>query len=379
MTDLVEMFRWFARQDFAGSSPTYERLALAIADRPELAVPLRAAPPGQQRAILYFAAARYLLTAPATGHADAGQQAGHPLAGAAAGHPVAGQAAGHPLAGAAAGHPLAAYLDGSVQDDGLVEAFADLVKTHGDALARLCATRTTQTNEPARAALLWPALGHVARLAGAPLDLIELGTSAGLLLLPDRYAYRYGHSRQGREDAPAVLTFHCERRGRTPDSDDPVIAGRTGIDLSPIRPGDTDAVAWLRACIWPEHTERLARLDAALAEAAAVGPLLVAGDMIEALPAAVAAARVPCVFTSHALTYLSVEDRTRLVATLDRLGAERDLYVVVNEAPACGLGLFGPAPTMPGTAIGLVSYRSGRRDVTLLGEGGPHGTWLDWH
>src|SRR5690348_4119627 len=106
------MFRHFAELEFRGSSPVYERLALALADPPEL---------------------------------------------------------------------------------------AELMRAHGAELARLCATRTTQTNEAGRAALLRPAFGRAAALAtGRAVALVELGTSAGLLLIPDRYGYRY--ARDGRQE-----------------------------------------------------------------------------------------------------------------------------------------------------------------------------------
>ena len=46
--------------------------------------------------------------------------------------------------------------------------------------------RRTQTNEPARCALLLPLLAALPQ----PLALLEVGASAGLCLLPDRYALR---------------------------------------------------------------------------------------------------------------------------------------------------------------------------------------------
>ena len=63
-------------------------------------------------------------------------------------------------------------------------------------------TRSTQTNEVGRCAALLPALTQLAVDApgaphggGRPLGLVEVGASAGLNLLVDRYGYEYepGH------------------------------------------------------------------------------------------------------------------------------------------------------------------------------------------
>lgn len=359
-TALAETFAEYARDDFADASPRYVRLSRACAERPELGAALLAAPPTQRRPLLFFAAVQYLLRT------------------------------------AARGHPLARYLPvlgGERTDDGLVGAFEDLVVGHRESLAALCASRTTQTNEAGRAAYLWPALGWLAgAFEGRPLHLIELGTSAGLLLLPDRYAYRYP-GEYGRPDAPAPLVMECALR---PPADASFagaagatvrIAGRVGVDLHPVAATDADAVTWLRSCVWPEQVFRLARLDAALAEAASAGVRLVAGDSVDALPgllAAVPADAVPVVFASHALTYLSPARRAELVARLTACGTERDLAMVVNESDACGIDLFAATPSTRPTAactsatLAATTWRSARPEVTRLAVTGPHGAWLAW-
>src|SRR5260221_1951589 len=56
------------------------------------------------------------------------------------------------------------------------------------AVRGLMLERSTQTNEPARCAVLLPALVALPQ----PLALIEVGASAGLCLLPHLYGYDYG-------------------------------------------------------------------------------------------------------------------------------------------------------------------------------------------
>jgi len=66
-------------------------------------------------------------------------------------------------------------------------AFHEFVVGDWPAIAAHMRIRATQTNEAGRCALLLPVLAALPQ----PLALLEVGTSAGLCLYPDRYAYRY--------------------------------------------------------------------------------------------------------------------------------------------------------------------------------------------
>ena len=94
-----------------------------------------------------------------------------------------------------------------------------------------CATRSTQTNEIGRCALLLPAFGLVAAEVGA-LAHLDVGTSAGLNLLLPRYRYRYEPGGEvGRRLARRPRVWHprngadpghvpkVRRSGARPDTD----------------------------------------------------------------------------------------------------------------------------------------------------------------
>jgi hypothetical protein len=139
--------------------------------------------------------------------------------------------------------------------------------------------------------------------------------------------------------------------------------------------------------IWPEHVSRLERLDAALAEAAQVKPPVIVGDMVDRLPTALSEVDgdvAPVVFASHAITYLPRDVQLQLVEALSAIGAERDLAVVLNEAPRCGIQLFSvDAPdddgAEPVSTLTLVEWRDGTPSVTSLARTGPHGAWIAWN
>jgi len=71
----------------------------------------------------------------------------------------------------------------------------------------------------------------------------------------------------------------------------PAVVARVGVDLDPVDVTDADDARWLRACLWPDQPERVARLEAEMALAATAPPLLLQGDAVEVVPDAFA--RVP--------------------------------------------------------------------------------------
>ena len=96
---------------------------------------------------------------------------------------------------------------------GNVDDLRRFVGTFGAQIREVMLSRTTQTNEPARCAVLLPLLAQLPQ----PLALLEVGASAGLCLLPDHYGYDYGHLRLDPivpgDGAPV---FSCQVSGAVP-------------------------------------------------------------------------------------------------------------------------------------------------------------------
>src|SRR5262245_47606467 len=132
------------------------------------------------------------------------------------------------------------------------------VRRRGDDVRAVMRARRTQTNEVGRCAVLLPALPP------GPLALVEVGASAGLCLLFERYAYEFGSMRLGA--ASSGVRLRCATTGPVPlPPTVPRIVWRRGLDLRPVDVHDDDAVRWLLACVWPEHHERRQRLEGAIA------------------------------------------------------------------------------------------------------------------
>ena len=209
------------------------------------------------------------------------------------------------------------------------DTFAGALAAHADALRARAREHGVQTNEVQRCVALLPAFLTVAAETALPIELVELGPSAGLNLLADRYRYRYANGTWG-PDAARLELAGVERDGRVPAAllERPLdIRRRRGIDLAPIDATTEDGYLVLRSFVWPGREDRVRRLDAAVEtlREAPDRPELIAGDYVELLPAVLAARpedAVTLVFQTASTGYLPPEAAARLRRTLDEAGAD---------------------------------------------------------
>ena len=159
-------------------------------------------------------------------------------------------------------------------------------------IAKLAQSRSTQTNDPRRCTPLVIALNRIR----GPVALIEVGASAGLTMIPDRYSYEW--TARGRrivadpKSGPSTVTLTADVSGW--GANPPVIPNivhREGIDLNPLDVTNNDDREWLEALVWPEQSDRLELIRSAADIVGEVSPTLTAGDALDQLRGAVARAR----------------------------------------------------------------------------------------
>lgn len=155
------------------------------------------------------------------------------------------------------------------------------LRDESDFLAEWIATERVQTNEPRRCWWLVPCFFEVARRTGAEVfDCLELGCSAGLNLLWDRYGYEYAAGTV--EGSPM---FDGEERGKpVPVAPLPRVGSRVGVDLAPPDLHRDEGVRLLKAFVWVGQQQRLADLDAAIEVWRRDPPAIVVGDLVDELP-----------------------------------------------------------------------------------------------
>jgi hypothetical protein len=259
-------------------------------------------------------------------------------------------------------------------------ALRDWLLAHGDAFVAELGRRQTQVNDVRR---LGPVSLALARLEG-PIALLEIGASAGLCLLPDRYAFRAsvrdpdgsGDERLrtlawGDPHSPVAIDLHVDGplAGRV---ELPPVVWRAGIDLDPVDVTDPAAVSWLETLLPPGPTERVELLRRAVAIARSAPPRIVRGDAVDALRDLAAGAPPEAqlvVVSTGTLVYLPGRRRQAFVDAVRALDARwvsyerRDLlHDVVAEVPD------GLAPGADFAALAL--------DGRAIGVGDAHGTRL---
>ena len=247
----------------------------------------------------------------------------------------------------------------------------------GEAIVLEWMDHPTQTNEVARSAAFMAALMKLAGQADMPFELLEIGASAGLNLMLDRYAHDLGGVQAGAAGSPVRIA--PEWRGKPPTHAPVRIDSVRGVDLRPMRLEDPLTRERLLSYIWADHPARAERLCHAIALNRACPPPVERGSaapwLAHALgqPQREGVCRV--VIHSMVLQYLPAEERRAALTTIMHAGARA-------------------TPERPFAAIGF-EWNAARSEVQLQltrwpgagGEGGTscvlalchaYGSWIDW-
>lgn len=181
-----------------------------------------------------------------------------------------------------------------------------------------------QTNETRRAIALLPGFLKVASLHPGPMHMLELGASAGLNQNWDRFNYRTARwELSGNSD----VNIETQWNGPPPDHIDMSlnVASRAACDQSPVSLAKPSSARRLKAYVWPDQPERLARLDAAIALARRTRVRVDKADAADWLKARLAARPEEgptVIYHSVFLQYPPAETRRALQAMIEEAGAE---------------------------------------------------------
>jgi hypothetical protein len=204
--------------------------------------------------------------------------------------------------------------------------------------------RAVQTNEPGRAAVMFAALLWLTDGYRLPIRLLEIGSSAGLNLLVDRYCYVVDGHELGEPSSP--LRF-VEPWTPGPPVDVPAtarrmrIVERVGCDLEPLDPSRDEDRVRLLSYIWPDELHRIERARTALGIAAGAPAPVVRAEasawLSEMLERDVDGA-LTVVWHSVVRQYVAEEDWAAVQAVL--AGARAPIAVLSMEPSLAEIGRF---------------------------------------
>ncbi|MCX4966283.1 DUF2332 domain-containing protein [Streptomyces sp. NBC_00654] len=340
-TQLAATFRQFADQQATGLSPLYATLSRAVARTPELLALAACTQPGQPAPNMLLGAVHHVLRR--------GVQ-----------------------------HPLASYFTGheDLADDRAIDLLADFCRQHAGQIRRIIGARSVQTNEVNRCSVLLPAFAALQQQLddGRPIRIVDVGASAGLTLLWDRYTYEYNGHRLTLPDSNRDTVVHCAVRGGTPPLtlDVTRFVHPVGIEPNPVDVTDPEAIEWLISLTWPEQTKRMRTLNSALALAARTPPTILAGTAQEHLVGIVdetpADQHLLFVFSwSIYQIFGSPGGRERLVDTFAELSRRRPLHEI-------SIGHFGHDTPR----VIMASHDGGVSRSDVVAHCDVYGTWLEW-
>ncbi len=231
-----------------------------------------------------------------------------------------------------------------------------------------------QTNEAGRSANFVAAMLWLADRGLPPrFECREIGSSAGINLMMDRYRYDLGGVKVGLE--PSVIAFEPEWDGPPPPDRRFEIISLKGCDVAPVDLTDPAQAMRLKAYIWPEHHIRFARMDAAIVAATSQAPDLVkmnAADFVEAelaKPQAEGTTRV--MMHSIVWQYVPIDQQQRVTAAIEAAGAR-----ATEQRALAWIAVEANRNTHRHELI--VRYWPGGSEPTLLAVSHPHGASIAW-
>jgi hypothetical protein len=230
-----------------------------------------------------------------------------------------------------------------------------------------------QTNEAGRSASFMAGLLWLADKVTCRFELNELGASAGINTMMDRYHYDLGGVTAGPANSP--MQIKPDWRGAPPPQADVEIVGISGCDQEPVDLSDAAAALRVKSYVWPENSERLKRMDAAIALAAEKRPDVVQADALDwvlqrlSAPQADGVTRV----INHSIVWQYIpESRRQAISEAMEVAGER----ATPERPLAWMMLETNRATFKHELS--IKYWPGPDPWQLLAEAQAHGAWVEW-
>ncbi|MEW9677868.1 DUF2332 domain-containing protein [Lentibacillus sp. L22] len=247
--------------------------------------------------------------------------------------------------------------------------FKDFCQKNKGEIISILKSKLVQTNEVRRCSYLYPSFCFIYEKVKKPLALIEIGTSAGLQLLWDRYCYSYETDKiYGDHNSDVHIKANVKGESSPfllPNS--PPVVSRIGLDLHINDLNDPEDYLWLKSLIWPNHSERRELFEGAsnyvkrnLLDMVEGDGVALLSDIVMEIPQDA----VICVFHTHVANQLPQEVKFKLLEDVKLIGKQRDIFHLYNN--------------VQDRNFHLDYYIDGNEYNSTVGETDGHGRWFSW-
>ena len=268
---------------------------------------------------------------------------------------------------------LERVYSGVLSDQATIDELVAAIAVEWDAKLVPWLAHPPQTNEAGRSASFMAALLWLSPRLGPRFELNEIGASAGVNTMIERYRYDLGGVTVGPAASPMLI--RPEWRGPPPPAGGVEIVSIRGCDVMPVDLSDPAEALRLKAYVWPDATERMGRIDAAIRLAAERPPLLErkdAGRFVEERlesPQDTGITRV--LYHSVMWQYLPDTTRRSITAAMEQAGSRATV-----EQPLGWISLETNRETFRHELT--VRFWPGGGEPVILSEAHPHGAWVVW-
>jgi hypothetical protein len=275
---------------------------------------------------------------------------------------------------------LARVYSGQISDQGQVDRLVcELVETY-DHLLLPWLDGPPQTNEAGRSASIMAGMLWLTQHVQPRFELFELGASAGILTMLDRYHFTLGDTQVGPASSPMRIEpeWRSEHGAPPAPPEEFAILSVRGCDIAPIDLSDEEEALKLKAYVWPDAPARMARIEAAIALASEQKPELVKQDaaafIFDAFDRPHADRTTRAMFHSIMWQYMPTVTQDTITARIEDEGSRAS-----PEKPVAWLALETDPETFRHEL--KVRYWNGGPDdgaTFLLSHAHPHGAWIEW-
>ena len=262
---------------------------------------------------------------------------------------------------------------GLLTDQGAIDAIVADMAVRFDARLMPWLDGPPQTNEAGRSASVMAGLLWLSGRLGPRFELNEIGASAGVNTMMGRYFYDLGGTTVG--PSLSRMRIAPEWRGDPPPANPVEIVAARGCDRAPVDLTDPDQALKLKAYVWAEAAERMARIDTAIAMAQRAAPELERMDAVDAVrdmlarPQEAGVTRV--LFHTIVWQYLPEASQDAITAMMEDAG-----HAASAERPLAWVSLETNRATFAHEL--RVRYWPGGDQAVHLANAHPHGAWVEW-